>query len=71
MTTSAIAEATLLKITDVARRLKVGPDWVYKRIERGEIPVVELGDNRRKNQRVREADLVAFIEKRTYGQVAS
>lgn len=58
---------SLLKVSEVAERLGVGRDWVYTRINRGEIPVVELGDTR-KNQRVRESDLEAFIEARTYGR---
>lgn len=64
-----MAEA-LLKIADVAERLSVGDDWVYERINRGEIPVVELGDTR-KNQRIRESDLDSFINDRTYGRRAS
>lgn len=57
----------LLKVVDTAKHLGVGPDWVYKRIERGDIPVVELGDTR-KNQRIRETDLAVFIDRNTYGQ---
>jgi len=60
---------TLLKVTDVAERLRVSRDWVYRRIESGQLPVVELGDTR-KNQRIRESDLEAFIEARTYGKGA-
>ncbi|MFJ2542733.1 helix-turn-helix transcriptional regulator [Microbacterium sp. NPDC087589] len=57
----------LLKVADVAEILGVGIDWVYERIKRGEIPVVELGDTR-KNQRVSEADLEAFIQQRRHPQ---
>lgn len=57
----------LLKIADAAKRLCVGDNWVYERINRGEIPVVELGDTR-KNQRIRESDLDSFITARTYGR---
>ncbi|WP_119696780.1 helix-turn-helix domain-containing protein [Microbacterium halotolerans] len=57
----------LLKVMEAAKLLGVGRDWVHKRIELGEIPVVELGDTR-KNQRIREADLKAFIERRTFGR---
>jgi excisionase family DNA binding protein len=53
----------LLKVADVAEILGVGIDWVYERIKRGEIPVVELGDTR-KNQRISEADLDAYIAER-------
>lgn len=55
----------LLKVADVAEILDVGIDWVYERIKRGEIPVVELGDTR-KNQRVSEADLAAFTVQRRH-----
>lgn len=57
----------LLKVAYVAEILGVGIDWVYERIKRGEIPVVELGDTR-KNQRVSEADLEAFIHQRRHPQ---
>lgn len=63
---TAVEETRLLKVADVAARLGVGKDWVYRRIEAGELPVVELGDTR-KNQRVTEAALTAFVEARTYG----
>lgn len=63
---SAGAAPRLLKVSEVAERLGVGDDWVYERIKRGEIPVVELGDTR-KNQRITEPDLAAFIAARTYG----
>jgi excisionase family DNA binding protein len=55
----------LLKVADVAEILDVGIDWVYERINRGEIPVVELGDTR-KNQRIAASDLEAFIAARRY-----
>lgn len=60
-----MAEA-LLKIADAADRLAVSRFWIYRRIESGELPVVELGDTR-KNQRIRESDLDSFIAARTYG----
>lgn len=65
--TSPTTASQLLKVADVADRLAVGIDWVYDRINSGEIPVVELGDTR-KNQRIRETDLAAFIERHTFGQ---
>jgi len=55
----------LLKVADVAEVLGVGIDWVYERIKRGEIPVVELGDTR-KNQRIAASDLEAFIAARRH-----
>ncbi|WP_223628810.1 helix-turn-helix domain-containing protein [Microbacterium sp. EST19A] len=53
----------LLKVAEVAEILGVGIDWVYERIRRGEIPVVELGDTR-KNQRVAESDLTDYVRAR-------
>ncbi|WP_165310764.1 helix-turn-helix transcriptional regulator [Microbacterium protaetiae] len=50
----------------MAETLGVGRDWVYRRIESGELPVVELGATG-KNQRVLESDLDAFIEARRHG----
>lgn len=66
----AISDSTdmqdrLLKVADVAEILDVGIDWVYERIKRGEIPVVELGDTR-KNQRIAEADLNAYVAARRH-----
>ncbi|KJQ54147.1 helix-turn-helix domain-containing protein [Microbacterium sp. SA39] len=55
----------LLKVVDVAEILGVGIDWVYERIKRGELPVVELGDTR-KNQRIAESDLAMFIAQRRH-----
>lgn len=67
MSDTATLVPRLLKVADVAEILGVGIDWVYERIKRGEIPVVELGDTR-KNQRVPETALAAFISERTYGK---
>lgn len=64
---SAVVAPRLLKVAEAAEKLGVGRDWVYRRIESGEIPVVELGDTR-KNQRIAETDLAAFIERHTYGK---
>lgn len=67
---SAEEDTQLLKVAEVAERLRVSRFWVYRRIESGDIPVVELGDTR-KNQRIRESDLQAFIDARTYGRAAA
>lgn len=56
----------LFKVAEAAALLNVGDDWVYERINRGEIAVVELGDTR-KNQRIPESVLAEFIAARTYG----
>lgn len=60
------ADDRLLKVVEVAERLGVGVDWVYRRIESSEFAVVELGDSR-KNQRIAESELQRFIDERTYG----
>lgn len=64
---STMVAPRLLKVPEVAEILGAGRDWVYRRINTGVLPVVELGDGRH-NQRVSEADLSAFIESRTYGK---
>ncbi|WP_402843840.1 helix-turn-helix domain-containing protein [Microbacterium sp. GXS0129] len=56
----------LFTVVEAAELLRVGPDWVYERINRGLLPVVELGETR-KNQRIRGSDLAEFIEARVYG----
>lgn len=66
MSSLAATAPRLFKVSDAAALLGVGDDWVYERINRGEIPVVELGDTR-KNQRITETDLAEFIKSRTYG----
>lgn len=59
-------DGRLLKVSEVAEHLGVGIDWVYRRIDRGEFAVVELGDTR-KNQRITAPELQRFIDERTYG----
>jgi len=54
-----------MKVAEVAEILGVGIDWVYERIKRGELQVIELGDTR-KNQRISEADLATFITQRRH-----
>lgn len=56
----------LYKVAEVAEILGVGIDWVYRRIEKGELTVIELGDTR-KNQRVPESALDAYLVPRTFG----
>lgn len=50
----------LLKIEDVAGRLRLSRSQIYEMIGRGEIPSLVLGRSRR----VREADLDQFIRER-------
>lgn len=56
----------LYSVAAAADMLGVSRQWVYDRINNGQIRVVELGDARSK-QRVRADDLQAFIDGRTFG----
>lgn len=58
----------LYSVAAVADMFGVSRQWVYDRIARGDIRVVELGDSRAK-QRVRADDLQSFIDSRTFGRV--
>lgn len=53
--------AELLTIPQVAARLKVSRNTVYRLISAGELPVVEVGSV----SRVAEADLQKYIERNT------
>jgi excisionase family DNA binding protein len=58
----------LLKIREVAEILKVSKSNVYKMINNGDLPTVQLGGG--KSTRVRTADLLAFlnINPNTFGR---
>lgn len=58
----------LLSVAAVAELLSVSDDYVYDRIREGVFPVVELGSGRSK-MRIREADVEAFVDSRTFGGV--
>lgn len=60
----------LYSVAAVADLLGVSRQWVYDRINGGQIRVVELGDARGK-QRVRADDLQAFIDARTFGDLST
>ena len=47
-------------------RLGVSHDVIDRWIRDGEIPFVDVGTPRARRARIREADLVALIEKRTH-----
>jgi excisionase family DNA binding protein len=51
----------LLKSADIADRLNISRSKAYKLIQQGSIPAVRIG----KNVRVREEDLILFIESRS------
>lgn len=52
----------LLTPTDVAEVLRISRRQAYRLVERGELPVVRVGQT---NVRVRAADLATYIEART------
>lgn len=58
-----------LPISTVADMLGTGRDYVYNRIKAGELPVVELG-NQKPKQRIPESAVLAFIKARTFGGAA-
>ncbi len=58
-------EDRLLKIDEVAARLRLRRSAVYNLIWRGELPYVNVSCGSRRAPRVRVVDLGRFIEKRT------
>jgi excisionase family DNA binding protein len=66
MSASATTRAPLLTIPEVARRLGLHRDTVYRKIQRGEIPAVRIGRDETRQLRVDERELEAFI----YGDAA-
>lgn len=54
----------LYTVAEAAKLLSVSADFIYDRIHVGEIEVVELGTTR-KNQRIRQSALEAYIASRT------
>lgn len=59
--------ARLYSVAKVADLLEASTDYVYDRIKDNSLAVVELGHGRAK-QRIRHDVLVAFIDKRSFGQ---
>jgi excisionase family DNA binding protein len=56
-----LVSAEVLTIPQVAQRLKVSRNTVYRLISAGELPVVEVGSV----SRVSELDLKAYIDRNT------
>ena len=54
--------AKLLTVKQAAERLAVQPSTVTRWIKEGKLPVVELSD---RNLRVRESDLIEWVDART------
>jgi len=57
MSTSTTTRAPLLTIPEVARRLGLHRDTVYRRIQRGETPAVRIGRDETGPLRVDEREL--------------
>ena len=64
--TAAREAVRLDSIPEAAKHLGVSDSYVYKRIAAREIRVVELGNAGRSKRRIRQDDLQAFIDARTY-----
>lgn len=56
----------LYTVQEAAAELCVSRSYVYAAIEKGEIPVVELGTGTRSKIRVRATAIAEFIEARTH-----
>lgn len=56
----------LFRISEAAEILGVSSAYIYSKISKGEIGVVELGDSKAK-QRISAIELQRFIDSRTYG----
>ncbi len=59
--------STLLTIPEVADELKIAPNTVYKMIAAGDLRAVDMAvpGARKSKTRIRQDDLLAFIEART------
>jgi|GEM_PF-7021665 len=64
--TTEVPATRLYTVQEAAVELGVGKSYVYSAIEKGEIPVVELGTAKRSKIRVRATAIAAFIEARTH-----
>lgn len=51
-------------VQETAVLLGVGKDYVYERINAGELPVVQLGTEHKAKRRIAATDLQAFIDSR-------
>ena len=51
-------------VREAATLLGVGKDYLYERINAGEIPVVQLGTEHKSMRRIAATDLQAFIDAR-------
>ena len=56
-----MSEKQLLTVKETAARLRLHPNAVYRRIERGELPAVALGTGPRAPLRVSEAELEQWL----------
>ncbi|WP_404285402.1 helix-turn-helix domain-containing protein [Glutamicibacter arilaitensis] len=51
-------------VREAANLLDVGKDYLYERINAGEIPTIQLGSPLRSMRRIAASDLQAFIDSR-------
>ncbi|CAN5319977.1 hypothetical protein BH18ACT12_BH18ACT12_23700 [soil metagenome] len=51
----------LLKVREVAQRLRISPWTVYRRIAAGEIPAIKLGTGKRAPLRIAEGELDQWL----------
>ena len=58
--------ARLFRVTEAAEILGVSTYYIYSKIAKGELGVVELGDTKPK-QRISATELQRFIDRRTFG----
>ena len=57
----------LFTVAGAAEVLGVSTDYVYARINQGELKVVELGTGTKAKQRISATELQRFIDSRTFG----
>lgn len=59
--TKSVGDETLWDVENVARYLRASRSWVYKAVERGELPAVRVGGM----LRFRPEDLRSYVNGRT------
>jgi excisionase family DNA binding protein len=64
MSATTTSPAPLLTVPEVARRLGLHRDTVYRKIDRGEIPAIRIGPDDVGPLRVREEEFEAWLEAR-------
>ncbi|HEY4269064.1 MAG TPA: hypothetical protein VGM94_12820 [Galbitalea sp.] len=62
-----VDDRRLYSVANVAKLFEVSKAWVYERINRGELTVVELGGTTGK-QRIAAPEVQRYIDSRTFGR---